>query len=375
MFLAGLLFIGAPYAVGYEIDEKYLRIACEAIDEKLDEPVYDVVLADIGQLPLPNRPIFDIVVTNPPFGTKEAGIDMKFLEFACRSCRGSVYSFHKTSTIDYVRNRAESWGYSMKIINTVQFPLPKRFAVVAEAVVHTRRLAIAFRVVATHNRASVVVGLPVVISLALTGVVLDVDAVAVRVFIALKPIDTLVIIGAPYVVDVAIATANVAIGTIAVSVIAAVERAPIKVAVPYEFPVTVAAFCISVRSVTVGIERAGELAHKYCLVPAIGGTADAKGSVDVLTGAMGVKSAVHEAIAPQLSNIPAVALVAVACVHVQINVGAVAVRVLTAVEVAVLILPNVLRIALASTSIYVLLRSAPPDIGTVEVAQLLVRVP
>ena len=35
MFLAGLLFLGAPYAVGYEIDEKYLRLACEAIEEKL----------------------------------------------------------------------------------------------------------------------------------------------------------------------------------------------------------------------------------------------------------------------------------------------------------------------------------------------------
>ena len=41
--------------------------------------MYDVVLADIGQLKLPERPVFDIVVTNPAFGTKEAGIDMKFL--------------------------------------------------------------------------------------------------------------------------------------------------------------------------------------------------------------------------------------------------------------------------------------------------------
>ena len=86
-----------------------------------------VILADISQLPLPSRPIFDIVVMNPPFGTKEAGIDMKFLEFACRSCRGSVYSFHKTTTIEYVASRAQSFGYAFKVVNTVQFPLPKRF--------------------------------------------------------------------------------------------------------------------------------------------------------------------------------------------------------------------------------------------------------
>jgi predicted RNA methylase len=61
-------------------------MACEAIDEKLDSPTYDVVLADISQMPLPCHPIFDIVVMNPPFGTKEAGIDMKFLEFATKTC-------------------------------------------------------------------------------------------------------------------------------------------------------------------------------------------------------------------------------------------------------------------------------------------------
>jgi len=221
----------------------------------------------------------------------------------------------------------------------------------------------------------VVAGLPVVISLAFTGVVLDVDAVAVRVFTALEPVDTLATIGTPYVVDIAVATANVAIGTIAMSVIAAVERAAIKVAVPYEVPVTVAALRISVRSVTVGIEPAAELAKKYCLVPVVEIPAGAEGSVDVLTGAMRVESAVHETIAPQLTNVPTVAFVAVAFVHVQINVGAIAVRVLTAVEVAILILPNVLRVALASTRIYVLVTSAPLDIRTVEVAQLHTRVP
>lgn len=85
------------------------------------------MLADISQLKYPSQPIYDIVVTNPPFGTKEAGIDMKFLEFACRSSKSHVYSFHKTSTIEYIGNRVQDWGFSMKIVDTVQFPLPKRF--------------------------------------------------------------------------------------------------------------------------------------------------------------------------------------------------------------------------------------------------------
>ena len=46
----------------------------------------------------------DTVLTNPPFGTKgdNAGIDIAFVLLACQLARRAVYSFHKTTTRDYV---------------------------------------------------------------------------------------------------------------------------------------------------------------------------------------------------------------------------------------------------------------------------------
>lgn len=65
-----MLFLGVPYAVGYEIDPKYTVLAYDAIEEKLDQPCFDIIQADIAQQPITSRPIFDLVITNPPFGTK-----------------------------------------------------------------------------------------------------------------------------------------------------------------------------------------------------------------------------------------------------------------------------------------------------------------
>ena len=45
---------------------------------------------------------FDIIVTNPPFGTKEdKGIDLCILQHCIKYLKpkGKIYSFHKTSTI------------------------------------------------------------------------------------------------------------------------------------------------------------------------------------------------------------------------------------------------------------------------------------
>lgn len=63
---------------------------------------YELINADARSFKFKgNRPA-DLVVMNPPFGTKEAGIDMIFLELAMKSCRGNIYSMHKTSTRDFI---------------------------------------------------------------------------------------------------------------------------------------------------------------------------------------------------------------------------------------------------------------------------------
>ena len=58
--------------------------------------------------------IFDIVLMNPPFGTKIAGIDVKFIEQAIKSCKGNIYSLHKSSTAEFLKKKAGGGKYHKK---------------------------------------------------------------------------------------------------------------------------------------------------------------------------------------------------------------------------------------------------------------------
>lgn len=71
----------------------------------------------------------DTVMTNPPFGTKpgNAGIDVTFLRTAIRLARLSVYSFHKSSTRDYLLKTVESWGHQVEVVAQMKFDIPKMY--------------------------------------------------------------------------------------------------------------------------------------------------------------------------------------------------------------------------------------------------------
>jgi putative methylase len=78
----------------------------------------------------------DVVIQNPPFGTKEKHADKLFLEKAFSNAK-VVYSFHKTSTKDFVEAVAKdhdfkitnSWRYDFVIKAVHKFHEKKRYAV------------------------------------------------------------------------------------------------------------------------------------------------------------------------------------------------------------------------------------------------------
>eukprot|EP01135_Chromosphaera_perkinsii_P003027 Nk52_evm9s233 gene=Nk52_evmTU9s233 len=72
---------------------------------------------------------FDVVIMNPPFGTKNnAGIDMDFLDRAIAMSRGSVYSFHKSSTRDFIIKRAnKAYGYKATVVAEMKFDIPQMY--------------------------------------------------------------------------------------------------------------------------------------------------------------------------------------------------------------------------------------------------------
>ena len=68
-------------------------------------PQMELMLANVSQLAeqCPLRCRADVVIMNPPFGTRRKGADMDFLRAAFRLASESVYSLHKSSTRAYIK--------------------------------------------------------------------------------------------------------------------------------------------------------------------------------------------------------------------------------------------------------------------------------
>ena len=68
----------------------------------------------------------DIVIQNPPFGTKEKHIDKKFLEKAF-SVANVVYSMHKLSTKSFVEAISKDFGFKITDFWQFKFPIKAQF--------------------------------------------------------------------------------------------------------------------------------------------------------------------------------------------------------------------------------------------------------
>ena len=84
-----------------------------------------LILSDDDGLALKSKCV-DTVFTNPPFGTKNnAGMDLRFLRTATRLARRAVYSFHKTSTRDFLVKQVQNvWGMQVQVLAQMKFDLP-----------------------------------------------------------------------------------------------------------------------------------------------------------------------------------------------------------------------------------------------------------
>lgn len=115
----GCSLVGADFVIGIDIDPEALECAQSNIDTFEDRlGCVDLIQADI----LNNfrtdsfRQLFDVVVMNPPFGTKcNKGADVTFLREALNFTHNSVYSLHKSST------RNVNSQYFPKLSNPINF--------------------------------------------------------------------------------------------------------------------------------------------------------------------------------------------------------------------------------------------------------------
>jgi putative methylase len=121
----GLLLMGARKIYFVEKDESAMKICMDNYNNLKKE--YEIgeaefILHDIS--------IFDeqvdIVVQNPPFGTKEVHADKVFLEVAFKSAP-IVYSMHKYSTKKFVEAISKDFGFTITDSWRHDFPIKAKY--------------------------------------------------------------------------------------------------------------------------------------------------------------------------------------------------------------------------------------------------------
>lgn len=127
----GALLLGAKKAWFLEISESSMEICrknLEKINEELiDESGKSLILGE-SEFLLQNVEDFDekvdVVLQNPPFGTKEKHADKMFLEKAF-NCADVVYSIHKSSTRKFLEKFSAANRFKITEEKKFLFPLKK----------------------------------------------------------------------------------------------------------------------------------------------------------------------------------------------------------------------------------------------------------
>ena len=103
----GAQAMGAAYVCGFDCDQEALDLASINF-ATLDVHDIDLVQVDVQSLSLTSD--FDTVLMNPPFGTRNSGVDTAFVHKAMKHAN-AVYSLHKTSTRDHFIRLAGNYNH------------------------------------------------------------------------------------------------------------------------------------------------------------------------------------------------------------------------------------------------------------------------
>jgi putative methylase len=119
----GALLLGAEKVIGVDVDEKALEV-CKSNHKWLVDNEFDVgkMILQCGDVETVAIKPCDVVLMNPPFGTKRKHIDRIFLETAI-SIAPVIFSMHKTSTFEYIAKWMEKQGYGLKWSQKIRFPI------------------------------------------------------------------------------------------------------------------------------------------------------------------------------------------------------------------------------------------------------------
>lgn len=122
----GALIMGASKVTFLDIDKKALETAKNAIlqmkSEGLIKNKAEFIEKDLKELEPKSLMKIDLVLQNPPFGTKISHMDRFFLEKALEMAP-LVYSFHKSETLEYLKRFLLRKNTKITRIWSFEFPL------------------------------------------------------------------------------------------------------------------------------------------------------------------------------------------------------------------------------------------------------------
>jgi len=120
-----LLLMGVKKIYFLDKDPKIMQICIQnynQIKEKYEIGRAEFITSDIG---LFDEQV-DLVIQNPPFGTKEEHIDKAFLEKAF-SVAPLVYSMHKWTTLKFVEAICKDYNFKISNMWKYDFPIKAQF--------------------------------------------------------------------------------------------------------------------------------------------------------------------------------------------------------------------------------------------------------
>ena len=127
--------MGSYQVQGVDVDTDALHIAQININAYNFNDHIDLLQSDIQDVSFMKMDInnissssyqFDTIVMNPPFGTKNTGIDTCFV-IKAMECSNVVYSLHKTSTRSHFVKLATENSWDFQVAAEMKFNIPKTF--------------------------------------------------------------------------------------------------------------------------------------------------------------------------------------------------------------------------------------------------------
>jgi putative methylase len=122
IFAIGAVLLGASRVVGLDVQSKALKVSRRNSASLGTDDTTDWVLGDVASLEVLG-PV-DTVVTNPPFGVKKRGADLRFLRKAI-SIANVTYSMHLAGEKNraFLESTIEDLGGRITQVETFEFPI------------------------------------------------------------------------------------------------------------------------------------------------------------------------------------------------------------------------------------------------------------